>query len=264
VEALTRLPRSCLTPALTYDIADEVRLGEMIFNSPALLGGQAEKKGLSCGSCHRNGRGNPEFQFEAISGAPGTADVTSGLFSKARADNTFNPVPIPDLAQAEGRDQVDRTDRAALAVFVRGQIEDEFSGDTPSDEVFEPLLTYLQFIDARRADCFFDRPIEASWTRDWSDAELAATKITTAGDSQTRAFYIRTARLSLGRIHSRYISPEHADIRDELIEISRALGSRGAWPEDTGPLQAQLAAAERTSLYDAQTLANALQLAGKP
>ena len=145
--ALTTRPVECLAPAKTPDIANSIQLGRLAFNSPALLGGQAEKKGLSCGSCHQNGRGNPGFQFEAISGAPGTADVTSGLFSIVRADNTFNPVSIPDLALPDGRDQVDRTNRKALARFVRGQIEEEFSGDPSPEPVFEALLTYLTHID---------------------------------------------------------------------------------------------------------------------
>ena len=241
---------------------DEVRLGELIFNSPALLGGQAEKKGLSCGACHVNGRGNPNFQFESISGAPGTADVTSGLFSKDRADDVFNPVPIPDLAVADGRDQVDRTDRDALAIFVRGQIEEEFSGDPPPDEVFEPLLTYLQHIDERRADCFIDLPVKATWSRDWREAKLAGQHAATAQSRQARAFYVRTARLALGRIHDRYIAPEQTNIRDELIKLSRSLQAGNPWPADTSLLQDRLEKAEKKSLYNPETLSGALREAG--
>lgn len=255
--ALTYQPAACLAPAPNDEVAADIRLGRMIFNAPALLGGQAEKKGLSCGSCHRNGRGNDDFQFEAISGAPGTADVTSGLFSTARADNAFNPVPIPDLARAEGRVRVDRSDRATLARFVRGQIEDEFSGRPAPDEIFEPLLTYLQFIDDRRADCAVDAVVETGWAQDWADARLAAGAIAGARSEQARAFYVRTARVSLGRIHDRYIGSEQADIRAELVAISRDLAAGGDWPETTD-LQARLEAGQGGSLYNAQTAAAAL------
>ncbi|MEO9969428.1 MAG: hypothetical protein ABJG15_06300 [Hyphomonadaceae bacterium] len=260
VDALTRLPAACLRPAPSAEISAELELGALIFSSPALLGGQAEKKGLSCGSCHRNGRSNPHFQFEAISGPAGTADVTSGLFSKARADNVFNPVAIPDLALPEGRDQVDRTDRASLEIFVRGQIEDEFSGDPPTDEMLAPLLTYLQYIGGDAAECAADAPMGTNWQRDWDDAELAAMQIPVSSDPLARAFYIRTARLSLGQIHDRYNAPSHAEIRAALIDISRNLAAGEAWPEDTNDLRARLKEGAQTSLYNADALSRALQL----
>lgn len=243
-------------------IEAELRLGEIIFNSPALLGGQAEKTGLSCGSCHRNGRGNPDFQFEAVSGPAGTADVTSGLFSKVRADNRFNPVPIPDLALPDGRDQVDRRDRAGLAGFVRGQIEDEFSGDAPSDEMFEPLLTYLQYIDEARSACQVEASIEVGWMQDWQDAELAAAQIGLSRDDQTRAFFVRTARLSLGRIHDRYAGPDHVAVRAALVSISRNLEAGQSWPAETSALKRQLENAQAGSLYSATALAQALRSNG--
>ncbi|MGF7473737.1 hypothetical protein WFJ45_23635, partial [Salmonella enterica subsp. enterica serovar Minnesota] len=74
---------------------DSARIGRAAFNSPLLLGGQAARAGLSCASCHRNGRGNPDFHFPGISGAPGTADVTASLLSSHRGDGQFNPKPIP-------------------------------------------------------------------------------------------------------------------------------------------------------------------------
>lgn len=261
--ALSTFPPACLAPAASETIARDVRLGEMVFNSPALLGRQAEKMGLSCGSCHRNGRGNRDFQFEAISGAPGTADVTSGLFSADRADNQFNPVPIPDLATKDGRDQVDRTDRAALAVFVRGQIEEEFSGDRPADEVFEPLLTYLQAIDGRVEGCFSAEPVKVGWRRDWAEAQFAGRQIGMAGSENAAAFYRRTARLALGRIYARYNGVGQDDIRAGLIDLSRAIEAGAVWPDKTASLEAGMAAAESVSLYNPDTLGAALDLAAR-
>jgi len=260
-QALTRLPVACLRPTANAAITAQVELGELAFNSPALLGGQAEKKNLSCGSCHQNGRGNPNFQFEAVSGAPGTADVTSGLFSKVRADNTFNPLPIPDLATQDGRDQVNRDDREALAIFVRGQIEEEFSGDPPPAPVFEALLTYLQHIDGEGTACDLTASTPRTWQQDWDSARLAAGQISKAQTDQTKAFYTRTARLSLRRLHDRYGAAAHADIRARLIKISRDLATGTPWPDTTEDLGHALAAAEPSSYYNGDTLARALELA---
>ncbi len=256
--ALTLWPAACLKPAPSPQIAAEIRLGALAFNSPALLGGQAEKKGLSCGSCHQNGRGNPHFQFEAISGAPGTADVTSGLFSKARADNTFNPLPIPDLATANGSDQVDREDRSALAHFVRGQIEDEFSGDPPPASVFNALVTYLTYIDGSGAACGLTAQEPRTWEQDWADAQLAAEHAEKPADPVSQAFYTRTARIALRRLHDRYGAPEHSAIRERLIRMSRNLAAGQSWPEATEALERQLAEAAATSFYAPEELSRAL------
>jgi len=236
------------------------RLGELAFHSPALLGGQAEKKGLSCGSCHKNGRGNPDFQFEAVSGPPGTADVTSGLFSKVRADNTFNPLPIPDLARPEGADQVDRYDRTALAAFVKGQIEEEFNGDPTPEPVFDALLTYLEHIDGEASGCDLSAYQPQAWQSDWADAQMAALQARKAQPGALKAYYTRTARISLRRLHDRYATPEQADIRANLVQISRALEANDSWPTaaETDDLSDMLEAAAPLSLYSPERLSGAL------
>ena len=257
-QALTSRPVACLKPAPSPRIAEDIRLGELAFNSPALLGGQAEKKGLSCGSCHQNGRGNESFQFEAVSGLPGTADVTSGLFSKVRADNTFNPLPIPDLATADGSDQVNRTDRTALAIFVRGQIEEEFSGDPPPHPVFAALLTYLAYIDGAASECDLAARAPRTWQQDWADARLAAEQAGKSDNTAGKAFYTRTARIALRRIYERYSAPEHAAIGAKLIAISRDLAAGQGWPEQTDELTAWLENTAKTSLYTPDALSKAL------
>lgn len=259
VSALTREPAACLRSAEIPKIAAQIELGALAFNSPALLGGQAEKKQLSCGSCHRNGRGNAAFQFDAVSGAPGTADVTSGLFSKVRADNAFNPLPIPDLALPDGQDQVNRKDRAALAEFVRGQIEEEFSGDRPPEPVFEALLTYLQHIDAETSQCAPQTSKDIDWTQDWQSFQLANTHIWTAQTAPERAFYTRTARLRLGRLHARYARSDHTHIRARLISLSRMLNQEQPTPVLLANVEAALKNEADSTLYKATNLAKALE-----
>lgn len=257
--AMTRRPDACLVKAGDSETAKQLRLGALIFNSPALLGGQAEKKGLSCGACHQNGRGNPNFQFQAVSGAPGTADVTSGLFSVERADNTFNPLPIPDLAMPDGQDQVDRTDRAALASFVRGQIEEEFSGHRPPAPVIEALLTYLQHIDATASGCNLSASQSQTWQQDWEAARLAADEANKTVHGPLKAFYIRTARQSLRRLHDRFASPRQAALRADLVKLSRLLETGAAWPEEAPLISERLEAGSDLSFYNPEHLAEALE-----
>ena len=80
-------------------LRDALLTGEALFKAPLLLGGQAAKAGLSCHSCHVNGRGNPHFQHAAISGAPGTADTTHSFFSKTLGNQIAEPKPIPAMMQ---------------------------------------------------------------------------------------------------------------------------------------------------------------------
>ena len=138
---LTEQPSIC--PFETENGFD-VPPGELLFNSPLLLGGQSAKAGISCASCHRNGRGNPNFVFQGVSGAPGTADVTHGLFGRARDDDAFNPVKIPDLAAPEGHKIVSRVEPGALEEFLYAQIVEEFDGPEPSRRTISDLADYLR------------------------------------------------------------------------------------------------------------------------
>jgi hypothetical protein len=73
VKLLTSIPRSCDERTTAGD-ERQIVLGKLAFESPALLGGAAARMGLSCSSCHLNGRGNPDFFIEGVSDKPGTAD----------------------------------------------------------------------------------------------------------------------------------------------------------------------------------------------
>src|SRR5688572_23957195 len=101
LQALSREPAECLAWPGAAAERRSVAIGRIAFRAPLLLGGQAARAGMSCAACHRNGRGNPDFLFPALSGAPGTADVTSSLMSSKRGDHIVNPKPIPDLGGAK-------------------------------------------------------------------------------------------------------------------------------------------------------------------
>src|SRR5207237_7778539 len=79
--AFATQPTECLRVPKDPDAALAVEVGRAAFRTPVLLGGQAARAGITCETCHRSGRANPDFQFPGASGDPGTADVTLSLFS---------------------------------------------------------------------------------------------------------------------------------------------------------------------------------------
>jgi hypothetical protein len=72
---LTHQPAECRSPSLDAGLRRSEEIGRIAFRAPLLLGGQAARAGLSCATCHRNGRTNPHFHFPGLSGDAGTADV---------------------------------------------------------------------------------------------------------------------------------------------------------------------------------------------
>jgi hypothetical protein len=248
VAHLTQQPATCLTTA--DDIS--VKRGVLLFSSPLLLGGQAAKAELSCAACHRNGRGNDAFVFAGISGAPGTADVTHGLFSKVRADDVFNPVPIPDLAQAEGRRLVDRDEPGALEAFLAEQIVEEFSGTPLERDVIEDLAAYVRALNDKSCD------VNASEPQTWQ-SEIELVRVGLVQDLDREA-YKDAMRAALGRIHQRY--PAHPDIQADLVSLSRDIASntdRSVVLVALDDLSRALNAAEQGSLYNPEWLARALR-----
>lgn len=247
---LTTQPATCVSAP--EDPA--VKRGALLFASPVLLGGQAAKAGLSCAACHRNGRGNPDFVFTGISGSPGTADVTHGLFSKIRADRVFNPVSIPDLATESGRTQVDRQLAGVLEAFLTAQIVEEFSGSAPEPQTVSDLAAYIRALDERV--CATDTFEVQSW-------QIEVSQLRSGLDQQVvnTAAHIGAMRAALGRVHNRFPAPEDAALRADLIAFSRSLASG----EDIDGLRLkldrlvpQLEAATERSFYRSDVLENAL------
>lgn len=253
VEHLTTQPASCL--AAGNDPA--MRRGELLFNSPLLLGGQAGKAGLSCAACHRNGRGNPDFVFNGISGRPGTADVTNGLFSSVRADKTFNPVLIPDLASLEGRMQVDRTHGKDLEDFLTAQIVEEFSGPPPNESMVADLAAYIRALDTETCADLVDQ--RQSWQDEANriDAGLEAIEILPRQEA-----YVSAIRAGLGRLNNRYQGPEFGPLRAELVKFSRDLASEHSFSDLSAhwqQIRVSLADGEAQSLYSRDQLERVLR-----
>ena len=60
---LTTLPPECVAWPVDKQQRHMVEVGRSLFRSPLTLGGQAARAGLSCASCHRNGRTNLPPRF---------------------------------------------------------------------------------------------------------------------------------------------------------------------------------------------------------
>jgi hypothetical protein len=203
------VPVACAPPAPRQpdDQSLKLTLGRVAFESPALLGGSAARMGLSCASCHINGRGNADFFVPGVSGAPGTADVTSSLFSKVRGNGAFDPVVIPDLAARDGTQMKDRTSKP-FEDKVRGLILEEFDGQAPPPYVFDAVLAYLDSLDiAHCADPVATQ--KADYLDDYA-AVMSASTILLKKDApaEVKLFYIRAARERLERLHERFVDGE--------------------------------------------------------
>lgn len=265
--ALTREPTECLAKPGSANAARSIAIGRAAFRAPLLLGGQAARAGLSCSSCHRNGRGNPDFLFPGISGAPGTADVTASLLSSHRGDGIFNPRPIPDLASPVIARKVSR-DRGdpALATFITGLITQEFDGPEPPPRVLAGVVDYVRALSPEGCGGDATVPITLeTYLGDIRRALDAAESAWRVRDAATTRLLIGVARSSLGAIDERYAVPRLAQSRARLEDadlslaaIQRAIDTdparvalrmaawRGTMPQWTKPL----IAGERESLFD--------------
>lgn len=271
VEALTTEPAECLTPpAPGTALAGRIAIGRAAFRAPLLLGGQAARIGLSCNSCHRSGRGNPGFTFPGLSGAPGTADVTTSVLSSHRGDGVFNPLPIPDLSGPRAGLKIDQSVSARkLESFIRGQIMEEFEGPEPSAATLDGLATYVRALNP--AQCRGTVPIALARDLQRIDQTLAtAARLLAAGDADTALVLIASARSELGLIDERYQAPRlrraaqglrAAGIElgrvERLLPVNPAAGSARLerWMRGSEGWRAALRRAEAASLYNPALLA---------
>ncbi len=222
VAALTLTPVECLAPVIDEASRLEVEIGRAAFRAPGLLGGQAARAGLSCSGCHRNGRSNPQFYFPGVSGAPGSADVTSSLFSSHRGDGKDNPVPIPDLAAPTSELRIDRHRPGELEAFIRGLVIEEFDGPEPTADVLRGLAGYVRALrpDACDQTIHTEQTVEAGA----GAVRRAVRAARFAPDVATRLFLLSAARAELERLHQRFTSPVLAATRASLSQSSRVLG----------------------------------------
>lgn len=263
IAALTTEPRP-----ITATQDQQIMAGEALFHTPTLLGGQAAKAGLSCASCHENGRDNPAFLFPNVSGKPGTADVTSSFFSSHRGNAIFDPVKIPDLT-ATGK-----ISRAAnsqeLEKFIRDLIVEEFNGQEPTPSVLAALAHYVRSLSAGTGNDRVALTVESQLTA-VDQAVLAAKEARQSDDLKLSHLLLASARHRLGLIHERYAGKRLSHQRSAIIAASRRLGelqdmSKGPdftealekWESDFRKTRTLVSEKQHLSLYDPKRLKTAL------
>ena len=213
----------CLNP----QAPKQAILGRLAFESPALLGGQASRMGLSCAGCHPNARTHPQFMIEGLSSSAGTADVSLGFLSAHADDQTFNPKPIPDLAYPLSiKDRRSAEFTAKLVTL----IETEFDGEPAPPAVLDALQRYLVNVDIRFCHSRESEEAELAGANMWQLQGLRINQtvewIQTAAleeDRDTVEFLVRTARRRLETLYLAYGLANNAELDEELILQSRWL-----------------------------------------
>lgn len=264
IRSLTHEPPECLREPADPEARRSVAIGRAAFRAPLLLGGQAARAGLSCAACHRNGRDNPAFSFPGLSGAPGTADVTSSLMSSHRGDGAVNPKPIPDLA-SPGRISRDKVD-GELERFIRGLIVEEFDGPEPPKAVLRGLADYVRAMDIKTCPPSVSRLTLGGLLVEAGEAADAAGAAAEAGDRETMRLLVAAARSALGRIDERFQVAGLESARDILadadaelraireIPAADAAAALTAWKRRWMPRLAALETMEARSLFSPAVL----------
>lgn len=261
IDDLSRQPVECLAWPKDAGARRSVAIGRALFRSPLLLGGQAARAGLSCSSCHRNGRTNPHFHFPGISGEPGTADVTASLMSEKRGDGIFNPKPIPDLGGDPGRLKVKGTPK--LRGFIHGLVAEEFSGPEPSPSALDGVVAYVSALSPHACRGTTVPITLGSKLADVDSAVALAASAYASGDEATGRDLLSAARSTLGAIEERFQLPgleqSRKQLRDasaELFDLQQARSPAlwAKWRRDWPRRKQALRSAEGRSLYNPAVL----------
>jgi hypothetical protein len=268
---LTHRPSECLAKPDDAERAYLVELGRAAFRTPLLLGGQTARAGIDCETCHRSGRSNPDFDFPGVSGAPGTADVTTSVLSSHRGDGIDNPKPIPNLSGRKSKLKVSQDPSSpALESFIHGIVTQEFDGDEPPPAVLKGLAAYVRSLSPAACPTHAAEPITtAGALADVRRALLAAIAALDHGDGAAAALMVESARSQLGDIDERFAGPSLAAQRAVLERAAADLGaaeadarrSAGSAKTDLAvwlseePTWAPAVAATSGSLYDPRKLA---------
>ena len=129
----------------------------------------------------------------------------------------------------------------------------ECSGSALEREVIDDLASYIRALDDGACDP------AATEAQSWQ-SEVRLVRAGLASKSPLGANYKDAMRAALGRIYERF--PAHADIRDELIALSRRIEADTDASKINAALDdlsVALAEAEPVSLYNPEPLARALR-----
>lgn len=231
---VTRAPAECLKPADNAEDAYDIEVGRVVFRTPELFGGQAARVGLSCNACHINGRNNPTFFIDGVTGLPGTVDVTTWVFSKTRGDGVMNPRPIPSLVgtafnTAYGHD----AKVTSLSEFVHGVAVEEFQGEEPDPHVFKALMAYVTALDP--VGCTGPSTVAITLKSTLSDLDRGLSALDASvdrGDKAVGHMLVLGLRTMLGRLNERYAGAGLSEVTPDIVGASRGLET--LWHDDGG------------------------------
>lgn len=271
-DVMAKKPSECLAPSSDPLTAYQIEVGRAAFSTPLLLGGQAARAKLTCESCHRNGRGNPDFFFSGLSETPGTADVTSSLLSSHRGDKIDNSKPIPDLGGPRAKLKVSRDPKSpALRSFIRGLVTQEFDGAEPPAAVLDGLAEYARALKPEACPKAATTPIRVNTVMaDGMRAARTGAQALAKKDKDTALMMLAAARTQLGLVHERYaqlpreaaailtadrqLAAIQSGIRDGRAGMEMRLTQ---WQAQAASLTKTLARTENRSLFDAAVLTKA-------
>lgn len=222
---LTTTPGECLDAPRDAEAAYLVAAGRVAFRSPFLFGGQAARVGLACDACHRDGRDNPDFYIDGLSSHPGTADVTSSLFSAVREDGAFNPRPIPDLvAVADGARLSGDPRQREIRAFIESAVVEEFQGAPPSPRLIDALAAYVAHFSAQACPDEAAPQSPRRAMRRVRGALAVAAEALQRGEADIADFALLSAQGELGRIEERYRIGAPRGEPAALASLSRSIG----------------------------------------
>jgi cytochrome c peroxidase len=259
-----------------------VKLGNMAFNTPAILGGRARKGGISCGTCHVNGAGNPKLFVTGGSIRPGSFDTTSSMFNPKAENFVLDPVRVPSLRGERflapyGNDG--RTE--SLRDFVRTVIVDEFAGPDPAPAVLDALVAYIKDIDflpnrriglggkltadaseaERRGEVLFNKPFPHDPGLSCAGCHLPSGAFVDhrQHDVGSGGFY-KTPTLLNADFNAPYFHDARFTTLDQVVDYFDRSFSLGFSPQDRADLVAYLKAiGDGAQPYERMTLAIPLQ-----
>jgi cytochrome c peroxidase len=146
-DALAR-PREVFHSEILGGKSELIRLGNLAFSSPSILGDVAQRAGISCETCHVNGAGNAKFFMPKMSTRPGNFDTTGPLFNPKADNGALDPVRIPSLRGARYLAPYGADGRMpSLRDFVHNVIVNEFAGAEPQPAILDAIVAYIQDID---------------------------------------------------------------------------------------------------------------------
>jgi cytochrome c peroxidase len=146
-DALSR-PREVFHSDIKGSKSEMIKLGNLAFSSPSILGSVAQQAGISCETCHVNGAGNAQLFMPKMSTRPGNFDTTGALFNPKANNFVLDPVRIPSLRGARYLAPYGHDGRmASLRDFVHNVIVNEFAGAEPSPAILDAIVAYIHDID---------------------------------------------------------------------------------------------------------------------